>query len=124
MEGSSLEEIIHGREDKVRDYLFTAYMEDQRTLRDERWKLFDRPREERVALYDLENDPHELNVVYERNQNKARLRHLQSELHQAQAHYGDSPERTALLMRSRGGVKAWVGSLLETTPTPLGRRLR
>ncbi len=109
VEGSSLEGIIHGREDKVRDYLFTAYMDDQRTLRDERWKLFYRPREGRAALYDLENDPHELNDVSERNENKARLRHLQSELVKAQAQYGDTPERTALLMRSRGGRPGGAG---------------
>ncbi|MBT6238884.1 MAG: sulfatase-like hydrolase/transferase [Verrucomicrobia bacterium] len=109
VEGSSLEGIIHGQEDKVRDYLFTAYMDDQRTLRDERWKLFDRPREKRVALYDLANDPHELNDVSERNENKARLRHLQSELIKAQAHYGDTPERSALLMRSRGGRPSVAG---------------
>ncbi|MDA7675620.1 hypothetical protein N8562_01010 [bacterium] len=84
-------------------------MDDQRTLRDERWKLFDRPREKRFALYDLANDPHELNDVSERNENKARLHHLQSELLKAQAHYGDTPERTALLMRSRGGRPSVAG---------------
>jgi hypothetical protein len=109
VEGSSLEAIIHGRENKVRDYLFTAYMDDQRTLRDERWKLFEHPREKRFALYDLANDPHELNDVSERNENKARLHHLQSELLKAQAHYGDTPERTALLMRSRGGRPSVAG---------------
>jgi len=34
---------------------------------------------------------------------------LQSELIKAQAHYGDTPERTALLMRSRGGRPSVAG---------------
>ena len=109
VEGKSLAEVIHGKQAKVRNYLFTAYMDDQRAIRDDRWKLFYRPKEDRAALYDLKNDPHELNDLAAKPENKDRIAKLKVELAKAQQLYGDTPEATARLMRSRGGRPGAAG---------------
>ena len=103
VEGKSLAKVIHGKQAKVRDHLFTAYMDEQRTIRDDRWKLFYRSKEDRAALYDLKNDPHELNDLAAKPENKDRIAKLKVQLAKAQQLYGDTPEVTARLMRSRGG---------------------
>ncbi len=109
VEGKSLAQIIRGKQAKVRDHLFTAYMDDQRTIRDDRWKLFYRPKEGRAALYDLKSDPHELNDLAARPESKDRIAKLKIELTKAQQLYGDTPEATARLMRSRGGRPGGAG---------------
>jgi arylsulfatase A-like enzyme len=103
VEGKSLAGIIRGKADKVREHLFTAYMQDQRTIRDDRWKLFLRGGDDRVALYDLKNDPHELNDLAKRPEQAKRIDKLKSALAKARAEYGDTDEAVARLMRSRGG---------------------
>ncbi|MBC8243685.1 MAG: sulfatase-like hydrolase/transferase [Verrucomicrobia bacterium] len=103
VEGKNLSGIIHGKTEKVRDYLFTAYMENQRTIRDDRWKLFHRMRENRVALYDLKNDPHELNDLAKRPEHAKRIDELKAALAKARIEYGETDEGVARLMRSRGG---------------------
>ena len=109
VEGKSLAKVIHGKQAMVRDHLFTAYMDDQRTIRDDRWKLFYRSKEDRAALYDLKNDPHELNDLAAKPENKDRIAKLKVELAKAQQLYGDTPEVTARLMRSRGGRPGGAG---------------
>jgi arylsulfatase A-like enzyme len=109
VEGENLAGVIHGKQAKVRDHLFTAYMDDQRAIRDDRWKLFYRPKEDRAALYDLENDPHELNDLAAKPEHKDRIVKLKVELAKAQHLYGDTPEVTARLMRSRGGRPGGAG---------------
>ena len=109
VEGKSLAKVIHGKQAKVRDHLFTAYMDDQRAIRDDRWKLLYRSKEDRAALYDLKNDPHELNDLAAKPENKDRIAKLKVELAKAQQLYGDTPEVTARLMRSRGGRPGGAG---------------
>jgi len=103
VEGKNLAGVIHGKQAKVRDHLFTAYMDDQRAIRDDRWKLFYRPKEDRAALYDLKNDPHELNDLAAKPEHEKRIADLKIALAKAQQQYGDTPEVTARLMSSRGG---------------------
>ena len=94
VEGKSLAEVIHGKQAKVRNHLFTAYMDDHRAIRDDRWKLFYRPKEDRAALYDLKNDPHELNDLAAKPKHKKRIADLKIALAKAQQQYGDTPEVT------------------------------
>ena len=103
VEGKNLTKLIRGKSEKVRDHLFTAYMQDQRTIRDDRWKLFHRGSENRVSLYDLKNDPHELNDLAKRPEHAKRIAELKAALAKARVQYGDTDESVARLMRSRGG---------------------
>jgi len=105
VEGKNLAGIIRGKSDKVRNHLFTAYMQDQRTIRDDRWKLFHRMGEDRVALYDIKNDPHELNDLAKRPEHAKRIAELKVALAEARLEYGDNEEAVARLMRSRGGSR-------------------
>ncbi|MDP7049033.1 MAG: sulfatase-like hydrolase/transferase [Verrucomicrobiota bacterium] len=109
VEGKNLAGVIHGKQAKVRDHLFTAYMDDQRTIRDDRWKMFYRPKEDRAALYDLKNDPHELSDLAAKPEHSERIAALKTALAKAQQQYGDTPEVTARLMRSRGGRPGGAG---------------
>ena len=103
VEGKSLSGIINGKDEKVREYLFTAYMDDQRAIRDDRWKLFYRPKSDRVAFYDLKNDPHELNDLAQSVKHSKRIGLLKQALSKARLEYGDTAEATTKLMQSRGG---------------------
>ncbi len=61
VEGKDLSAVIAGEEAGVRQALFTAYRDIHRAIRDERWKLIRYPKLDHTQLFDLENDPHELN---------------------------------------------------------------
>ena len=108
-EGLSLAKVIKGHESTVRDYLFTAYMGNERTIRDDRWKLFARTDSNTHEFFDLLNDPHELKNLAEMPRHQARIAELQKQLKHAQAEYGDTPERVAELTRRRGGRRGFRG---------------
>jgi arylsulfatase A-like enzyme len=80
-EGKSLAPVLSGKEDRVRDSLFTAYRNIQRAVRDDRWKLIVYPRVNKVQLFDLQNDPGE-----------------RDDLSDSTAHAGEVKRLTALLM--------------------------
>ena len=124
VEGKSLSGIINGKEDTVREYLFTAYMDDQRAIRDDRWKLFYRPKSDRVAFYDLKNDPHELNDLAQSLKHSKRIVHLKQELTKARLEYGDTAEATTKLMQSRGGRSGGrSGGITEIAASVLAKRV-
>ncbi|MHC4399908.1 MAG: sulfatase-like hydrolase/transferase [Planctomycetota bacterium] len=57
--GRSMRPLAEGREVAWRDHAFCQRASQGRMLRTERTKFFYRPKPRCVALYDLENDPHE-----------------------------------------------------------------
>ncbi len=59
LDGQSLAPIIAGRAATVRDTLFLAYRDDQRAVRDARWKLIRYPGINLAQLFDLQEDPDE-----------------------------------------------------------------
>ncbi len=61
VEGRSLLPVAQGRQERVRDVLYTAYRDCMRAVRDDRWKLIRYPLVDRTQLFDLQADPHELN---------------------------------------------------------------
>ncbi len=65
VEGKSLAPIVRGETRKVRDTLYAAYRDCQRMVRDERWKLieYNAAGVRNTQLFDLENDPNELDNV-------------------------------------------------------------
>lgn len=60
VEGQSLMPIVRGERESLRSSLFTLYRDNQRALRDERFKLIRFTKTNKTMLFDLEVDPHEL----------------------------------------------------------------
>jgi arylsulfatase A-like enzyme len=58
-EGKSLVPVLKGEKTQVRDSIFTAYRQFERSVRDERWHLIAYPQINKTQLFDLQNDPHE-----------------------------------------------------------------
>lgn len=61
LDGFDLGSIWRGEKDSVRDRVFLAYRGLMRSIRDGRWKLIRYPPINHTQLFDLENDPDELN---------------------------------------------------------------
>lgn len=60
VEGHSLKPIWDGDANTVRESLFTTYEDCMRAVRDDRWKLIRYPQINHTQLFDLREDPHEL----------------------------------------------------------------
>ena len=102
-EGISLDSVIHGKREQVRETLYTAFMADQRTIRDARWKLFSRLNGGGLQLFDLLNDPHELSDRSSDPGSAPIIEQLQSKLELARIEAGDTPARVAEIMQNQRG---------------------
>lgn len=80
VEGSDLAPIITGKTDRVRDSLFTTYEDLMRAVRDDRWKLIRYPQINKTQLFDLKEDPHELQDLSENPEQKARIDQMLAQL--------------------------------------------
>jgi arylsulfatase A-like enzyme len=89
LEGSSLAPVLHGEQARVRDWLFCAYRDVQRMVRDERWKLIWYPQIDRYQLFDLAADPWEINDLSASAADAARLADLKVRLAEQQKSFGD-----------------------------------
>ena len=89
-EGLSLVPVFEGRESTRRPVLFTAYAKVQRAVRDDRWKLIDYPRINKVQLFDLKNDPDEIDDLSADPARAAEVARLTALLREEQAAAGDS----------------------------------
>jgi arylsulfatase A-like enzyme len=90
-EGQSLLPIVHGQMPKSREWLFCAYRECQRMIRDRRWKLiaYNASGVRNAQLFDLAADPDELtNLAGDPRFAAERLR-LEALLKTARRHFGD-----------------------------------
>jgi arylsulfatase A-like enzyme len=72
-EGASLAAVMRGEKQRVRDALFLAYIDCQRAVRDERWKLIWYPKIDRYQLFDLQSDPYEVKDLSAEAQQAARM---------------------------------------------------
>ena len=59
LHGKSLQPVLSGNADSIRDTIFLPYLKVQRAVRDDRWKLIAYPKIQHIQLFDLQNDPHE-----------------------------------------------------------------
>jgi arylsulfatase A-like enzyme len=90
VEGRSIVPVIHGKESKVRDVLYTGYRDCQRAVRDDRWKLIRYPLVDRTQLFDLAADPHELTNLAGKPEHAAKLAELTALLEKEMRRYGDT----------------------------------
>jgi arylsulfatase A-like enzyme len=91
VEGKSLLPIIEGKQAKVRDWLFGAYRDCQRMVRDERWKLIEyrAAGERNTQLFDLQNDPSEINNLAADRTHAGQLARMRDLLLTARKHFSD-----------------------------------
>ena len=110
LEGESLRPIWEGTRERVRDSVFLPFMQTQRAVRDERWKLIAYPTLGHLQLFDLRNDPHETINLIDQPEHAAHVLRLQQMMKQWQAKVGDTlsipienktPERIDLTGRPR-----------------------
>ncbi len=90
VEGKSLLPVIQGKTNKVRDVLYTAYKDVQRSVRNDRWKLIRYPLVDKTQLFDLRADPLELNNLAYIQKYEAQLLEMTALLEKEMARYGDS----------------------------------
>lgn len=83
LDGFSLLPLMHGETTSVRDKLFTMYWDHIRAIRDDRYKLIVYPLIHHVQLFDLQNDPYELNNLAERTEYQGHRQRLMAALEQA-----------------------------------------
>jgi len=94
LDGVSLASVIRGQSAKVRDSLFLAYRDVQRSVRDDRWKLIRYPRIDRNQLFDLSNDPDEIHDLANESEQKSRIDRMMTLMKEWQAKLGDSTPLT------------------------------
>lgn len=94
VEGHSLMPIIHSKKVKVRDWLFCAYRDCQRMVRDDRWKLIEYETKgiRNTQLFDLAADPDETHNLAEVPRFAAERNRMVEMLLQARREFGDPIE--------------------------------
>ncbi len=92
LEGESLRPLWEGREAKLRDSLFLPYMQIQRAVRDERWKLIAYTQIGHLQLFDLQADPYEQTNLIDSPQHAGQTRRLLELMKQWQGRSGDTLE--------------------------------
>jgi arylsulfatase A-like enzyme len=90
VDGLSLGPVWQGRVTHTRDSLFTAYMETQRAVRDQRWKLIAYPAIGYLQLFDLRADPFETTNLVDQPARAAELARLQGLMRDWQSRQGDT----------------------------------
>src|SRR5262249_23922577 len=78
----------------ARRRLMFAYRNEQRAVRDERWKLIRYPLVDKTQLFDLKDDPQEVHNLAYRPDQAARFASRTPLLEKEQIHFGDTAPLT------------------------------
>ena len=89
LDGKSILPIVQGKKKKVRDLLYLAYKDSQRSVRDKKWKLIRFPQINITELYDVESDPYETNELSSKPEHKAVLDKMLKAMESQSKFYGD-----------------------------------
>jgi arylsulfatase A-like enzyme len=90
LEGESLRPLWEGRKDRVRDSVFLPFIDIQRAVRDERWKLICYPKISHMQLFDLQTDPDEKTNLIDRVEYAEHVQRLLKLMTQWQAKVSDT----------------------------------
>lgn len=110
LEGESLRPVWEGKREQVRETVFLPFIQIQRAVRDERWKLIAYPKIGYGQLFDLQSDPFEMTNLIDRPEHTTQVARLQSLMKTWQTKVGDTlelptefkaPERIDLTGRPR-----------------------
>ena len=94
IDGVSFRPVIEGKSKSARPELFCSYLNLQRALRDDRYKLIRYPQVNVTQLFDLQVDPDEMHDLSKAPSQAARIAAMTAQLTKVQAHYGDSQPLT------------------------------
>jgi arylsulfatase A-like enzyme len=91
VEGIDLLPLIHGETSVTRDYLFAAYRDCQRMVRDKRWKLieYNAAGNRNTQLFDLQSDPDEVTNLAQSAANQTELHRLRTAMERLQHEFDD-----------------------------------
>ncbi len=89
LEGESLRPIWEGKTAAVRDSVFLPFLDIQRAVRDDRWKLIAYPKIGHLQLFDLKADPHETANLIDKPESAAHIKRLLGLMKTWQAKVGD-----------------------------------
>lgn len=92
LDGESLMPLWQGRKTRIRDSVFLPFLQIQRAVRDDRWKLIAYPKIGHLQLFDLQNDPNETTNLIDRPENVRHVRSLMELMKQWQKKSGDMLE--------------------------------
>jgi arylsulfatase A-like enzyme len=92
LEGETLRPLWEGRKRQVRDSVFLPYLDIQRAVRDDRWKLIAYPKIGHLQLFDLQSDPHETTNLVDRPEHAPHIARLRRLMQKWQARVGDTVE--------------------------------
>ncbi|MDG1278174.1 MAG: sulfatase-like hydrolase/transferase [Algoriphagus sp.] len=95
VDGQSLVPVLNGEKNEIRSSLFTAYRHTVRSIREGNWKLIRYPERDFTQLFNLKNDPSELNNLAENPESSNQLNKLKVSLHREQKLAGDTVKWTA-----------------------------
>lgn len=101
IDGHDLSPVWKGTRFAARDSLFLAYGDEMRAVRDHRYKLIRYPQINHTQLFDLEEDPFELNDLSSSSTHTERVETLMALLSHWQQKLGDSQELTVASPRSK-----------------------
>ena len=90
IDGHDLGPIIEGEMPEVRTSLFTTYATTQRAVKNHRWKLIQYPAIDHTQLFDLQNDPYELNNLADDSAHSLVRTRMWNELLAQQQQAGDT----------------------------------
>jgi arylsulfatase A-like enzyme len=88
--GESLRPLWDGSKSSLRDTVFLPYIQIQRAVRDERWKLIRYPKLGFSQLFDLQTDPDEMRSVYDDPAHAAHITRLTAAMKTWQQKVGDT----------------------------------
>jgi arylsulfatase A-like enzyme len=90
IDGKNLTPVIKGKKDAVRTTLFTTYRNTVRAVRDKEWKLIRYPERHYTQLFNLKEDPLEINNLAGIASNKSKVDELMKLIMEWQKETGDT----------------------------------
>lgn len=91
LDGFDLADVWSGRNtDGPRAWMFTAFQDLMRSIRDDEWKLIRYPKIDHMQLFHLAEDPDELRNLAEDPEQAGRVARMLAEMRRWQEHFGDA----------------------------------
>ncbi|MFN0111422.1 MAG: sulfatase/phosphatase domain-containing protein [Blastocatellia bacterium] len=90
--GENLRPLWEGKKANVRDSVFLPFLDIQRAVRDDRWKLIAYPKIGHLQLFDLQTDPNETKNLIAQPGSAKHVQRLQALMKQWQTKVGDKLE--------------------------------